>query len=73
MSATMQDVTLTSPDISCGHCVASVQGAVGGLEGVQRVTADAETKQVAVNFDPARVSLPQIEAALREAGYPVQK
>ncbi len=73
MSATLQDVTLTSPDISCGHCVASVQGAVGALDGVQRVAADADTKQVAVNFDPARVSLPQIEAALSEAGYPVQK
>jgi copper chaperone len=73
MSATLQDVTLTSPDISCGHCVASVQGAVGALDGVQHVAADTETKHVAVTFDPARVSLPQIEAALREAGYPVQK
>ncbi len=73
MSATLQDVTLTAPDISCGHCVASVQSAVGALNGVQHVAADVETKQVAVNFDPARVSLPQIEAALREAGYPVQQ
>lgn len=73
MSATLQDVTLISPDISCGHCVATIQSAVGALEGVQHVAANAATKEVSVNFDPARVSLPQIEAALSEAGYPVQQ
>ena len=73
MSATMEQVTLVAPDISCGHCVATVRGAVGALGGVQRVEADADTKQVEVEFDPSRVSLPQIEAALDEAGYPVAK
>lgn len=71
MSATVQEVTLVAPDISCGHCVATVQGAVGALAGVQSVNANADTKQVAVAFDPTRVSLPQIEAAMNEAGYPI--
>lgn len=73
MNANLQEATLTAPDISCGHCVATVQGAVGALDGIERVQANADTKQVAVAFDPARVSLPQIEAALDEAGYPVAK
>ncbi len=71
MSATSQDVILVAPDISCSHCVATVQGAVGALAGVQRVNANADTKQVAVAFDPTRVSLPQIESAMSDAGYPV--
>lgn len=71
MSVTVERATLVSPDISCGHCVATVQGAVGALAGVQSVKADADTKQVAVEFDPSQVSLPQIEAVLGEAGYPV--
>ncbi len=71
MSATSQEVTLVAPDISCGHCVATVQGAVGALAGVQSVNANADTKKVEVAFDPTRVSLPQIEAAMNEAGYPV--
>lgn len=73
MSTTVEQVTITAPDISCGHCVATVQGAVGGLFGVSQVTADADTKQVAVTFDPNRVSVAQIESAMDEAGYPVQK
>lgn len=67
----MDSTTLNVPDISCGHCVATVQTTVGALEGVERVQADAETKRVEVSYDPARVSLPQITAALGEAGYPV--
>ena len=71
MSTDTQQITLTAPDISCGHCVATVQTAVGALDGVERVQADAETKRIEVAFDPARVSRPRIEAALDEAGYPV--
>ena len=73
MSSTFEQATLTAPDISCGHCVATVKEAVGGLEGVSRVEANAETKRVDVAFDPSRVSLARIEATLDEAGYPVEK
>lgn len=66
-------VTLTAPDISCGHCVATVQKAVGGLTGVRNVAASEQTKQINIEFDPSRVSLAQIEATLDDEGYPVQK
>jgi copper ion binding protein len=74
VEATMErEITLTAPDISCGHCVATVQKAVGGLEGVSFVRASEATKQVVVRFDPAKVSLGQIETAMDEEGYPVAK
>jgi copper chaperone len=73
MSSTLTEVTLTAPDISCGHCVATVKSAVGALAGVASVEANEATKQVDVSFDPNRVSLDQIEAALDDAGYPVKK
>ena len=73
MSGTIEQATLTAPDISCGHCVATVQEAVSVLDGVHRVEANPATKQVVVAFDPSRVSLKQIEATLDDAGYPVQK
>jgi copper ion binding protein len=74
MDATMdKEITLTAPDISCGHCVQTVQKAVGGLEGVSFVQADEATKQVVVRFDPERVSQGAIEAAMDEEGYPVAK
>jgi len=65
-----EQATLTAPDISCGHCVSTVEAAIGAIDGVHQVDASAETKQVAVSFDPARVSLDQITATLGEAGYP---
>ncbi len=73
MSSTLEQVILTAPDISCGHCVATVKSAVAALDGVQRVEADADTQKVTVVFDAGRTSLQRIESALDEAGYPVQK
>ena len=73
MSSTVQQATLTAPDISCGHCEATVKKAIGGLPGVSQVEANADTKQVVVAFDSSRVSLDRIEATLEEAGYPIQK
>ena len=65
-----QTETFVSPDISCGHCVMKVEGAVGALHGVQKVEASSESKEVAVVFDPSTVSTAQIETALAKAGYP---
>jgi copper chaperone len=73
MATMMENVTLTAPDISCGHCVATVKDAVGKLAGVASVEANESTKQVQVAFDPNRVSIAEIEAQLDDAGYPVQK
>ena len=73
MASMVEHATVTAPDISCAHCVASVKNAVGALPGVASVEADADTKRVEIDFDPGRVSMAQIEAALAEAGYPVQK
>lgn len=72
MGSTSEQATLTAPDISCGHCVATVERAVAAIPGVERVAADAATKRVTVAFDPTRVSLARIEAVLSEAGYPVE-
>lgn len=72
MSATLERITVTAPDISCGHCVATVQEVVGDLVGVNAVTANADTKRVEVTFDPSRVSVTEIETAMDDAGYPVK-
>ncbi len=73
MSATYQSITLTAPDISCEHCTAAIDSAVGALDGVKHVKSDIATKHVDVEFDPSRVSLAEIEAAMVEEGYPVAK
>lgn len=73
MSSTIERAPLTAPDISCGHCVATITRALGALDGVSRVETSEATKRVTVEYDPDRVSLDQIEATLDEEGYPVQK
>jgi copper chaperone len=73
MSSTMEKVTLTAPDISCEHCTAAINKEVGALAGVNEVNAEEQTKQVHVSYDPAKVTLAQIEATMAEEGYPVQK
>ncbi len=55
------------PDMSCGHCVASIGKALQPL-GVQ-TAADVPSKQLRVQA-PAAVSREQIAQRLREAGYP---
>jgi copper chaperone CopZ len=67
-----QTVTLTAPDISCGHCVATVQGVAGKQPGVVSAVANADTQQVTLVIDPAVASLDGIKSALAEAGYPAQ-
>jgi copper chaperone len=73
MSATIEEIVVTTPDMSCGHCVAAIEGEVGALPGVRSVNADLESKRVTIAFDPSVVAVPQIEATLDEAGYPVAK
>lgn len=70
MSTTMAEATFTAPDISCDHCVGRVQNAVGAVAGVEKVEANAGTKQVAVTYDPSATTPVAIRLALAEAGYP---
>jgi copper ion binding protein len=67
----METMTVTVPNISCGHCQRAIEGAVGALPGVQSVHVEVPSKTVQVNYDPAHVSRETIAATLDEEGYPV--
>lgn len=67
----MTQAILTVPDISCGHCKASIEGAVGALSGVESVTVDIEPQTVSLSFDDGRVDLAEIKAAIEAVGYEV--
>lgn len=57
------------PNISCGHCVHTIQMELGELEGVQVVKADQADQSVHVEFEsPATED--QIAALLTEINYP---
>jgi copper chaperone len=68
----MAQATLEAPDISCDHCIMTIEKAVTKL-GARFVSGDPESKVVTLEYDPATVSLESIEDALEEEGYPVKK
>lgn len=65
----MTTVTYSVPNISCGHCVHTIQMEVSDMDGVESVVASAETKQVEIVFD-APADEAGIKALLAEINYP---
>lgn len=66
----MTTKTVTVPNISCGHCVMTIEREVGGLAGVASVKAEQNPKQVTVSWDPDATDWTAIEALLKEINYP---
>ena len=59
--------TLSVPDMSCGHCKATVEAALAKVEGTGSVTVDLSLREVTVSGTAAA---PALLAALDGAGYP---
>jgi copper chaperone len=58
--------------MSCKNCTHSINNAVGGLNGVKRVSVDPEAKKVSVEFDDERVSIETIKDVIEDQGYQVR-
>jgi copper chaperone len=71
--ANVQDIVLSVPDVSCEHCVKTVNGALGTLPGVEAVSTDIPTKSVHLRYDLDQLSMEQIETTLDDAGYTIAK
>jgi copper chaperone len=67
----MTEKTLGVPEVHCGHCVSSIEGAVGALLGVHEVHVDLDGKQVSVSFDEGTVELAAIIQSIEDQGYDV--
>ena len=64
--------TLSVPDISCGHCKSSIEGAVGALEGVSTVEVSIDAKSVDIEFG-SPTDLESIITAIEDQGYEVAR
>lgn len=65
----MSTVTFNIPNISCGHCVNTIQMEVSELPGVETVVASADSKSATVTFD-APATEESIKSLLVEINYP---
>ena len=63
---------LNVPDISCGHCQATITNALTPLDGVQAVNVDIPTRKVTVEYDPTIVGIDRMKQVLAEEDYPVE-
>ena len=67
----METKILKVGGMSCEHCVMAVTKAVGSIPGVDSVNVSLEAGTAEVGYDPARVSLDEIKAAIAEEDYEV--
>ena len=65
----MTTKTYHVPNISCGHCVGTIERELKSVEGLKSVKAELETKSVTVEVDAEEV-LAEVEKLLEEIGYP---
>ena len=66
----MQEKTVQVPNISCGHCVNTIQREVGELDGVTAVAADQVAKSVKISWDPDATDWVVIEELMKEINFP---
>lgn len=67
----MTTVTYQIPNISCMHCVHTIQSEVSELLGVESVVASAELKNAVITFS-APATEEQIKQLLAEINYPAE-
>jgi copper chaperone len=65
----MTTKTFKVPNISCGHCVMTIQREVGELEGVTSVQAEQASQMVTVKWNEPPASWEGIRALLEEINY----
>ena len=68
----MNKVIFNIPNISCGHCVNTIEMEIGDLDGVQSVKASSDTKTAVIKFiEPITEEL--LKTLLSEINYPVEE
>jgi len=67
----MESKTFKVPNISCGHCVMTIEREVGEMPGIDSVKAEEASKMVTVQWE-APATWDGIAALLEEINYPAE-
>lgn len=67
----MTSKTFDVPEVHCGHCVSSIEGAVSRLDGVDSVRVRLDERAVDVSYDESKVDAGAVVTAIEELGYAV--
>jgi copper chaperone len=67
----METVIIKVDGMSCQGCVKSVTDVLLALPGVSEAGVSLESGQAQVTYDPARVAIDRLRAAIEDAGFDV--
>ena len=70
MESLVHSVTLYVPNISCGHCAATIKESLAPLPGVSSVEVEIRERLVTVDYDGSRINVHELGDAIARAGYP---
>ena len=57
----------------CGGCAARTESALKGVPGVNSVAADKNKKEVTVTYDDSKAKRADLDKAITDSGYTVEK
>jgi copper chaperone len=60
------------PGVHCGGCKASLEGALGPAEGVDKAEVDLGARTVTVSYDAEAITPPRLIEVIEEQGYDVE-
>ena len=71
----MQKANIQLETLSCPSCLAKIEGAVGGLKGIDKGSLKVmfNASRVKVDFDDKVLSIEEIENSIRKLGYEIKK
>nr|WP_320146417.1 cation transporter [uncultured Anaeromusa sp.] len=67
----MQTKVFGVEGMSCGHCQQAVETAALSVTGVQTAAVQLAAKTVTVTYDEEKFQLPELIAAIEDAGFEV--
>ncbi|HIK19440.1 MAG TPA: copper-translocating P-type ATPase [Leptolyngbyaceae cyanobacterium M33_DOE_097] len=68
----MENTTLKLRGMSCASCANNIESAIRSVPGVEVCNVNFGTEQAAVSYDPRKVDIATIQAAVDAAGYTAQ-
>jgi len=67
----MQHIELTVDGMTCTGCSNRLQRVLEATDGVQAAHIVLETKQVSIQYDPARIDINALHNAITDTGFSV--
>ena len=68
-SNNLQIDEINIPTAQCNMCVANIENALNGIDGILKYKVELETYRVKVKFNTDKLSLQSIEQLISKAGY----